>query len=117
MVDVTVTIAGCSTKTDAGGYYTLDNIVENDNAVVNFEKEGYFLGSTKTQIKELSEDNTLSSNYLEFSMDTYDNKWSFDSQTNISDTNINIPASAYTDTTGNLYTGTATVALEIHNHN
>ena len=113
LVDVTVTIAGCSTKTDADGYYTLDNIVENDNAVVNFEKEGYFLGSTKIQIKELSEDNTVSPNYLEYTMDTYDNQWSFDSQTNISDTNINIPASVYTDTAGNLYTGTVTVALEI----
>ncbi|EIF51176.1 fibronectin type III domain-containing protein [Sulfurovum sp. AR] len=113
LVDVTVTIAGCSTKTDANGFYRLNNIVENQNAVVTFEKEGYLLGSTKIQIKELSGDSTPSTNYLEYALDTYDTEWSFDSQTSVDDTHINIPASVYTTTDGNPYSGVVSVALEI----
>ena len=110
---VEVSINGCTTTTDADGYYTLDNIVENENAVVNIEKEGYLLGSTKIQIKELSGDSTPSPNYLEYAIDTYDYQWSYDSQTSASGANIYIPASVYTDAAGDLYTGTVAVALEI----
>ncbi len=113
LVDVTVTIAGCSTKTDANGFYTLNNIVVNDKAVVNFEKEGYLLGSTKIQIKELSGDNTTSPNYLEYAIDTYDFQWSYDSQTRAVGGHIDIPASTYTDTAGDLYSGMVSASLEL----
>jgi len=113
LVDVTVTIAGCSTKTDAEGYYTLSDIVVNDEAVVNFEKEGYLLGSTKIQVRELFGDDTTSTNYLEYVIDAYDYQWSYDSQTRRTGAHIDIPASICTDTAGDIYTGTISATLEI----
>ena len=115
LADVLVTIDGCSTTTDLNGFYTLHNIAENTHAVVNFEKEGYLLGSTRIQIKELSEDNSISSNYLEYAIDAYNYQWSHDSQTRRTGAHIDIPASIYTDTEGNLYTGTVAASLEYRN--
>ncbi|MDM5264382.1 hypothetical protein PF327_09260 [Sulfurovum sp. XTW-4] len=112
LADVTVTIAGCTTKTDANGYYTLNNIVVTDEAVVNFEKEGYPLGSTKIQITETSGDGTISTNYLEYTMYAYSGEWTngrvwtYESQSGATGGAVLIPAGTiHTDTVGNIYNG------------
>ncbi len=110
---VKVSIGESTTTTDADGFYALSNLTADEEVVINFEKEGYLLGSTQIQIKSLSEDDTTSPNYLEYSMDTYDHQWSYDVQTEASGTNINIPANAYTDTVGESYDGNVTTKLEI----
>ena len=71
------------------------------------------LAVPKIQIKTLSGDNTPSTNYLEYTMDTYDYQWSYDSETGASNSNIDIPAFVYTDATGELYTGMVSAVLEI----
>ena len=111
--NVTVMIDGCITKTDDNGFYSLTNIALNEKAIINFEKDGYFLGSSKIQITGLDGNNTLSPNYLEYSMDTYNNQWSFDSQTIAKGGHIDIPASVYIDRTGALYNGNVSAQLEI----
>jgi len=112
LVDVTVTIAGCSTKTDADGFYTLQNIAMSEEAVVNFEKEGYLLGSTKIQIKELSGDNTPSTNYLEYSIYAHDYQYNHDTTKEISSPRIYVDTSVL-QTNGNTYIGTMEVKLTI----
>ncbi len=113
VASVKVSIGESSTTTDADGYYTLSDLTANEEAVVNFEKEGYVLGSTIIQIKELSGDNTTSQNYLEYTIDTYDYQWSYDGQTEASGPHIDIPANVYTDTAGDSYNGEVTTELEI----
>ncbi len=110
--NVTVSLGKASTTTDSNGSYTLNNLSEDDNAVINFEKEGYFLGSTKIQIKEFFLDGTTSANYLEHTMDAYDNQWSFDSNTRALGGHIDVPSSAYADNAGNIYNGTVFATLE-----
>ena len=112
LANVKVSIGSQTATTDTDGFYTLSDLTETEEAVVNFEKEGYLLGSTKIQIKELSGDNTPSTNYLEYAIDAYDYEWNYDSQESASGSHIDIPDSVYTDTEGNLYTGTVTASLE-----
>jgi len=111
--NVEVSIGSHTVITDAEGYYRLSGLTENEESIVNFKKNGYLLGSTKIRIKMLSGDNTPSTNYLEYTMDTYDYQWSYNSETGASNSNIGIPAFVYTDTAGGLYTGTVSAALEI----
>ncbi len=114
LADVKVSIGESSTTTDLNGYYTLSDLAENDKAVVNFEKEGYLLGSTKIQIKELFGDNTPSTNYLEYSMYAHDYQWNHDSTEEILSSGIDIDASvSYVDANGNPYNGTMAVKLTI----
>ena len=117
LADVTVTISGCSTKTDADGYYALQNIAASEETVVNFEKEGYLLGSTQIQIKSLSGDDTSSTNYLEYSMHAHNYPGEFDSTEEIpSSAHIIINDSTiYTDADGKPYSGSGTTGLTILN--
>jgi len=110
--NVKVSIGSQTAITDTDGFYILYALTETQEAVVNFKKEGYLLGSTKIQIKELAGDNTSSTNYLEYAIDMYDYQWSYDSQEGASGSHIDIPDSVYTDTDGNLYTGTVAASLE-----
>jgi len=113
LANVKVSLGNASTITDENGFYTLSDLTVNEEAVVNFEKEGYVLGSTIIQIKKLSGDNTTSQNYLEYTIDTYDYQWSYDGQTEASGANIDIPANVYTDAAGDSYNGEVTTQLEI----
>ncbi len=113
LVNVKVSIGESTTTTDENGFYTLSDLTENEEAVINFEKEGYVLGSTIIQIKRLSGDNTISQNYLEYAIDTYDYQWSYDGQTEVSGSNVDIAANVYTDTAGDSYNGEVTTELEI----
>lgn len=114
LANVIVSIGESSTTTDSNGLYTLSNLPTNEEVVINFEKEGYLFGSTHIQLKSLSGDNTVSSNYLEYTMHAHDKQWNYDSSEEISDSNIAIDASvAYIDAEGNTYSGPIRVDLTI----
>lgn len=114
LANVKVSIGEQSTLTDASGFYTLSNLPETEEVVVNFEKEGYLLGSTQIQLKSVLDDNTTSPNYLVYSMYAHDYQWNIDSREEISSSRIAVDAStAYIDTKGNSYNGTMTAQLTI----
>jgi hypothetical protein len=113
LAGVKVSIGEVSAMSDADGLYTLTNLDEAEEVVVNFEKEGYLPGSTLIQIKILSGDNTPSSNYLEYVLDAYDYQPSYDSRTEAVGKNIDIPAAVYTDESGAPYEGIVTTGVEI----
>jgi len=71
------------------------------------------MGSTLIQLKSLSEDNTPSPNYLEYSMNAYSDdwkngkEWTYESQNGATGGAVEIPAEAtLTKTEGNIYNGT-----------
>lgn len=109
--DVKISIGESSTITDAEGYYELFDINESDREVVTIENEGYVDNSVITQIDGPSEDNTPSSNYLEISIDDYDNEANYMTQKEIiidatNDATIHIPSSTeYVDHLGNIFDG------------
>lgn len=110
--NVEVNIGSYTTTTDANGYYTLSDLSENEEAVVNFKKEGYLLGSTKTQIKELSGDNSASTNYLEYTMHAKNYQWDYNSNDEVAGTHIMIAASvSYDSINQKSYNGTNTAEL------
>ena len=114
LANVTVSLGNSNTTTDADGFYTLSDLTETKEAVINFEKEGYVLGSTQIQLKSLGEDNIPSPNYLEYSMHAHDKQWNYDSSEEIAGTHIAIDASvAYVTAEGNSYSGTVGAELTI----
>ncbi|MEA3418722.1 MAG: carboxypeptidase-like regulatory domain-containing protein [Campylobacterota bacterium] len=113
LANVKVSIGDTSTTTDADGFYTLTDLDEAEEAVVNFEKEGYSPGSALIQIKARSGDGTVSSNYLEYTLTSYDYQPSYDSETEAVGDNIEIPADVYTDGSGAAYEGIVTTGVEI----
>ncbi len=113
LANVKVNVGGCTTTTDENGFYTLSDIMTSEEAVINFEKEGYQLGSTHVQLKSLSGDNTTSPNYLEYSLsaysDAWDNgrEWTYESQNGATGGAVEVPAGAiHTDASGTVYNGT-----------
>jgi len=116
LADVKVSIGSVSTTTDADGYYSFSDLTASEEAVVTFEKEGYLLGSKKIQLKSLPGEETPSSNYLEYSMYTYDYQWDYNISDGIHGGAIAIDAS-YLDTKGNPYSGTITAELTVLNNN
>ena len=112
--DVKVSIGDSTTRTDENGYYIFSDLTPSDEVVVNFEKEGYLLGSTKIQLKSLSGDNTTASNYLEYTMRAHNYQWDYDNTGEIDNAYLNIDASvSYSDLEGNPYTGTISAELTI----
>ena len=113
LANVKVTVGGSSTISDENGFYILSNLTTSEEAVVNFKKDRYSLGSTKIQIKELSGDNTTSPNYLEYSMYAYSDawangrEWSYKSQNGATGGAVEVPVGAiHKDAVGNVYNGT-----------
>jgi len=111
--NVTVSLGETTTTTDENGFYTLSDLTTDEEAVVNFAKEGYFLGSTQIQLKSVSGDNTDSPNYLEYSMSAHSNawdngrEWTYESQNGATGGAVEVPAGAtHTDASGNVYNGT-----------
>jgi len=112
LADVKVSLGDATTITDENGFYTFSDLTESKEAVVNFGKEGYLLGSTQIQLKSLSEDNGTSSNYLEYDLQKNNNEWDYNSSNEIDGAHIMIDASVtYRDINGNLYNGTNTAKL------
>ncbi|WP_415407814.1 carboxypeptidase regulatory-like domain-containing protein [Sulfurovum sp. CS9] len=112
LVNVKVSLGEATTTTDENGFYTFSDLMVEEAAVVNFEKEGYLLGSTQIQLKALSGDNTTSSNYLEYAMHTNNYQWDYNSSDEIDGTHIMIDASvSYSDINGKPYSGTNTAEL------
>lgn len=117
LANVTVRINGCLTQTDAQGFYELNDIAVSDRAVVTFELDGYYMNSEIIAIQEYSDGTTLSPNYLESSLDKYDDQNTADSQNGKLWSyffGIDIAGGIYTDNAGNTYSGnvTAHVAYE-----
>jgi len=113
LANVEVSVGGCTTTTNEQGFYTLSNLTANEETTVNFDKEGYFLGSTQIQLKSLSGDNTTSPNYLEYSMSVYSDAWdngrvwTYESQNGATGGAVEVPAGAiHTDASGTVYNGT-----------
>jgi len=115
--NVKVSIGSVSTTTDENGFYTLSNLSPAEEAVVNFEKEGYDLGSTEVQLKALT-DNNLSSapNFVEYALHTHDKHWEYKSNEKVSGSHIKIDAAvAYVDSNNKPYSGTISAYLTILN--
>jgi len=113
LANVKVTIGKSTTITDENGFYAFTDITRSEETVVNFEKEGYLIGSTHIQLKSLSGDDTISPNYLEYSMSAYSNawdngrKWTYESQNGATGGAVEVPAGAiHKDAAGNVYNGT-----------
>ena len=114
LVNVKVSLGESTTRTDENGFYTLSDLITSEEVVINFEKEGYLLGSAQIQLKSLSGDNTTSSNYLEYGMRAHKYQWDYDSTGEIAGAHIDIDTSvAYTDTEGKPYNGTIAAKLTI----
>ena len=112
LANVDVSIGSQTATTGVNGFYTLSNLTETEEAVISFEKEGYLLGSTKIQIKELSGDNTLSTNYLEYSMHVKNYQWDYNSNDEVIGAHIMIDASvSYESINQKSYNGTNTAEL------
>ncbi|WP_415408171.1 carboxypeptidase regulatory-like domain-containing protein [Sulfurovum sp. CS9] len=112
LANVKVSLGESTTTTDENGFYTLSDLTASEEAVINFEKEGYLLGSTQIQLKALSGDNTTSPNYLEYSMHTNNYQWDYNSSDEIDGAHIMIDASvSYRDINGKPYSGTNTAEL------
>ena len=112
LANVEVSIGSQTATSDANGYYTLSDLTETEEAVINFEKEGYLLGSRKIHIKELSGDNTLSTNYLEYSMHAKNYQWDYNSNDEVAGAHIMINASvSYESINQKSYNGTNTAEL------
>ena len=110
--NVEVSIGSQTATTDTDGYYTLYSLTETEETVINFKKEGYLLGSTKIQIKELSEDNTPSTNYLEYTMHAKNYQWDYHSNDEVAGAHIMIDASvSYESINSKSYSGTNTAEL------
>ena len=112
MASVKVSIGEYTTTTDENGFYTLSDLTANEEVVINFEKEGYLLGSTQIQLKAVSDDNTVSPNYLEYAMHAHKYRWDYESTEGINGRSIMIDAS-YVDIDGNPYSGTISAELTV----
>jgi len=113
LANVKVSIGSKTTTTDVNGFYTLFDLTETEAAVVNFKKEGYLLGSSKIQIKELSKDNTPSTNYLEYSLYANEYQWNYDSTGKISGGSIIIDATYQDKEAKPYYNGTISAELTV----
>jgi len=111
LANVKVSLGESTSTTDENGFYTLTNLTETTEAVVSFEKDGYLLGSTETQIKDLSKDNTQSPNYIEYDM--YSQDYQYDTEENIDSSRIFVDNSKCIDSNGNVYNGITSVKLTI----
>ena len=109
LANVKVTVGGSTTTSDENGFYTLSDLTISEETVVNFEKEGYLLGSTQIKLKSFSGANT---NYLEYLMHAHNDQWDYASTGKITDAHIMIDASvSYHDSNGKSYIGTNTAEL------
>ncbi len=111
--DVTVSIGKHSTTTNDEGYYTLTNLTRTEEATINFEKEGYFLGSKQIEIKIFDDKKGTSTNYVEFGMFAYSEvwengrEWTYQTQNGASGGAVIIPEDViYTDINDKVYKGT-----------
>ncbi len=112
LANVEVRIGSQTAITDIDGSYTLDSLTETEEAVINFEKEGYLLGSKKIQLKTFSEDDIVSSNYLEYTMHEKNYQWDYNSNDEVTGTHVMIDASvSYNSINSKSYTGTNTAEL------
>jgi len=109
---VEVSIDEVRTVTDANGYYTLSSLNTKQDAVVNFQKEGYLFGSCHITLKAQTEEGTFSPNYVEHTMYAYTDawkngkQWTYESQNGASGGAVVIPEDATVDAKGNHYEGT-----------
>ena len=114
LANVNVSLGEATTTTDKDGFYTFSDLTASEEAVINFEKEGYFLGSTQIKLKALSDNNIASPNYLEHDIHAHDKKWIYNSTEEIFGSHIIIDDSVtYTNVDGDLYNGTISSELTI----
>ena len=112
--NVTVSLGESTTTTDENGFYALTDLTANEEVFINFEKEGYLLGSTQIKLKSLDGEDAISSNYLEYNMHAHDYQWDYESTGEISGGGIIMNAS-YLDKDAKPYSGTITAELTILN--
>ncbi len=112
--DVNVTIGDNSTTTDKNGFYTFNNLEKRNTVTINFSKENYLLGSTQINLKLTSNDNTQSTNYLEYNLYSHDYQYNHTSKETISNSHINFDSDiTYMDINNNPYTSAISVELSI----
>jgi len=96
--NVTVEIAGCTTTTDAKGFYKFTNIPASNRTSVNLTKEGYI---KQSEIITIKDDTT---NFLEVSIDENEYTWSYKSQEGSSGEKLEIASNVnYFDQNGSAY--------------
>jgi hypothetical protein len=111
IANVQVSVGDAVTTTDESGNYTLSDVTTTKRAVVSFEHKDYFHNSAVIQADQFSEGtDTVSPNYLEYELASYEQQNAYSSQTGTvlnlkNSASIGLPASAYSDTTGNEFVG------------
>ncbi len=104
--NVSVTINGCSTKTNANGFYAFTNIAKDERASLTIQASRSYLQSTLVSIKEKSNEDDIVINYAEYYMSKYSSIWSYYGNKGIQTSRVNILSDvAYTDIQGNKYNG------------
>ena len=120
VADATITIDGCSTTTDEQGFYTLENIAENEKAIVTIKSQNSYPHSTMITVEEYSKGTTkLATNYLEYTLDDYDQKESYNSEMEkliktSSNASVKLSASEYININTNHYEGTVHASISYH---
>jgi len=108
---VKVSLGNSTTTTDANGFYSFSSLTPTKEVVVNFEKEGYLLGSSSIELRSKSEKNTVSSNYLEYNM--YINDYNYKTEENIDSSRIFVDIGNLIDIKGDAYNSSLSVSLTI----
>ena len=104
--NVLITINGCTTKTNSNGYYSLSNIAESERATLTMKVEKAYLQSTIVAIKKYTEEDTISTNYIEYKMSKYTSRWSYYSQKGMYSAKVDIPSKTlYLDDEGQKFDG------------
>jgi len=111
LANVKVSLGNSATITNADGFYTFSGLSPVKEAIVTFEKEGYLIGSTKIEIKSLSEKHTVSPNYVEYALYTSD--YNYKTEENIDSSRVFVDTSTLVDSKGNTYSGSTFVNLTI----
>ncbi len=111
LANVKVSLGNSTTTTDSNGFYTFSGLSPVKEAIVTFVKEGYLIGSTKIEIKSLSEKHTVSPNYLEYAL--YASDYHYKTEENIDSSRVFVDTSSLVDSKGNTYSGSAFVDLTI----
>jgi len=111
LANVKVSLGNSIATTDANGFYTFSDLSPTDETTVTFEKEGYLIGSTKIELKSLSEKNTISPNYVEYAL--YASDYNYKTEENIDSSRVFVDTSSLVDSKGDSYNGSASVNLTI----
>ncbi|HFU76332.1 MAG TPA: hypothetical protein ENK66_08820 [Arcobacter sp.] len=108
--NVTVTVEGQTTTTDKNGMYKFTNLAETENAIVNFNKDGYQIGSKAIKIKSTTH------NFVEYHMNKHNYQWDIENLEEFSSPSVAIELNAFTNINKTSLNDTISIHLTILNN-